>query len=136
MGNKFTRAQNPNATPKPIAPLSNAIIRASTKNCRRIVPAGAPIAFRTPISRVRSRTATSITFITPMPPKSRRVKSEFERRPLSHRNQHHVHHTNAAQEQRDDPDRTQKILHAVGHLPEGFGLLHRIPDGASLLIVG
>ncbi len=38
---------------------------------RRIDPRVAPTAFRTPISRVRSRTATSITFITPMPPRNR-----------------------------------------------------------------
>jgi len=31
---------------------------------------GAPMALRTPISRVRSRTATSITFITPKPLKT------------------------------------------------------------------
>ncbi len=31
----------------------------------------APSALRTPISRVRSRTATSMTFITPIPPMKR-----------------------------------------------------------------
>jgi hypothetical protein len=31
----------------------------------------APTALRTPISRVLSRTATSITFMTPMPPMNR-----------------------------------------------------------------
>src|SRR6266851_5144732 len=70
IGNRFTSAQKPNATPSPIAPLRAAIINASRKNCRKMVPDGAPIALRTPISRVRSRTATIITFITPMPPSS------------------------------------------------------------------
>ena len=44
----------------------------STKNWRRMDLALAPTALRTPISRVRSRTATSITFITPMPPRNKR----------------------------------------------------------------
>ena len=41
------------------------------KNWRRITRALAPTALRTPISRVRSFTATSITFITPMPPRNK-----------------------------------------------------------------
>ena len=40
------------------------------KNWLRIARALAPTALRTPISRVRSRTATSMTFITPIPPSS------------------------------------------------------------------
>ncbi len=35
---------------------------------------GAPSALRTPISRVRSVTATSMMFITPMPPTSREIE--------------------------------------------------------------
>ncbi len=49
-------------------PLTNTTSSVSTKNCRTIERRVAPSALRTPISRVRSRTATSITFITPMPP--------------------------------------------------------------------
>ena len=43
---------------------------ASTRNCRRIAAGGAPSALRSPISRVRSVTETSMMFITPMPPTS------------------------------------------------------------------
>ena len=42
----------------------------STRNCMRIVRRRAPNARRTPISRVRSVTATNMMFITPMPPTS------------------------------------------------------------------
>ena len=45
------------------------MIRVSMKNWLTIARRVAPSAFRTPISRVRSRTATSITFITPSPPR-------------------------------------------------------------------
>ena len=41
---------------------------ASMRNCIRIVPRLAPMAFRMPISRVRSVTVTSMMFIMPMPP--------------------------------------------------------------------
>lgn len=40
----------------------------SLKNCNRISARFAPQAFRSPISRVRSPTATSIMFIMPIPP--------------------------------------------------------------------
>ena len=43
---------------------------ASAKNCSIMSRRLAPIALRTPISRVRSVTDTSIMFITPMPPTS------------------------------------------------------------------
>ena len=42
----------------------------SLKNCHWMLAAVAPSALRTPISRVRSRTAISMMFITPMPPSS------------------------------------------------------------------
>ena len=41
--------------------------RASSRNCTRMSKRRAPRAFLMPISRVRSVTDTSITFITPMP---------------------------------------------------------------------
>ncbi len=46
------------------------MIIVSTKNWLTIARRVAPSALRTPISRVRSRTATSITFITPSPPRN------------------------------------------------------------------
>jgi len=52
----------------PNPPLRRTTSRVSAKNCPIIAPRVAPTALRTPISRVRSRTATSITFMTPMPP--------------------------------------------------------------------
>jgi len=42
----------------------------STRNWRLMSTAVAPSALRTPISRVRSVTATSMMFMTPMPPKA------------------------------------------------------------------
>ena len=68
IGIRFTSAQRPYATPRPVPPLMKTTSIVSTKNCRTIDRRVAPSALRTPISRVRSRTATSITFITPMPP--------------------------------------------------------------------
>ena len=46
---------------------------ASVRNCPKIVPLGAPMAFFNPISLVRSVTDTSIIFITPIPPTSREM---------------------------------------------------------------
>ena len=46
---------------------------ASSRNCQTISLRRAPIALRTPISRVRSVTETSMMFITPMPPTSRPI---------------------------------------------------------------
>ena len=43
-------------------------VTASIKNCARMLPRFAPMALRTPISRVRSVTLTSMMFITPIPP--------------------------------------------------------------------
>ena len=41
---------------------------ASIKNCSRMVRFFAPMALRTPISRVRSATETNMMFMMPMPP--------------------------------------------------------------------
>jgi len=65
--------------------------------------AGAPMALRTPISRVRSRTSTSITFITPKP-----LKTKLQFRPL------------------------REILHAVGHGAEGFCFLNGVQMASFL----
>ena len=45
----------------------------SSRNCCRITPRPAPMAFRMPISRVRSVTVTSMMFIMPMPPTTREM---------------------------------------------------------------
>ena len=54
--------------PMPNTPPSRHTSTASIKNCWRISAWRAPTAMRTPISRVRSVTETSMMFITPMPP--------------------------------------------------------------------
>ena len=59
----------PNTTP--IIPPTPESVIASVRNCRIILARLAPIALRTPISRVRSVTETSMIFITPIPPTSR-----------------------------------------------------------------
>ena len=62
-------------------PTAHSVI-ASSVNCVRIVCLIAPIALLTPISRVRSVTLTSMMFITPTPPTSRRHRSrEREHQP-------------------------------------------------------
>jgi hypothetical protein len=62
---RHARAEQDAAAP-PTAVSSSA----SSRNCSRIAFLGAPSALRTPISRVRSVTATSMMFMTPMPPTS------------------------------------------------------------------
>ena len=44
--------------------------QASARNWFRISDGGAPSALRSPISRIRSETETSMMFMTPMPPTS------------------------------------------------------------------
>jgi len=51
----------------PTNPPARLITIASVRNCSRISRRDAPTAIRTPISRVRSVTVTSIIFIIPMP---------------------------------------------------------------------
>ncbi len=53
--------------------------RASMRNWKRMSRFLAPIAFRMPISRVRSRTETSMMFMIPIPP----TTSEIEAIPAS-----------------------------------------------------
>ncbi len=52
----------------PITPPSALRVTASVRNCSRMLLRLAPMALRTPISRVRSVTETSMIFITPIPP--------------------------------------------------------------------
>ena len=59
---------DPSSTPT--VPPNPASVTASSRNCVRILDWRAPMALRTPISRVRSVTLTSMMFITPMPPTS------------------------------------------------------------------
>ncbi len=80
----------------------------SIKNCIMMLCDWAPTALRTPISRVRSRTATSMTFIT----------------------------LEAAQEQRGQADGAQEVLHAVGHGLEGLRFFDGVPDVGGFFIVG
>ena len=87
-------------------PLRNTTIIVSTKNCRTIERRVAPTALRTPISRVRSRTATSITFITPMPPMNS-VAS---------------------------PTAPRKYFMPSVICAERLGLLDRVPDAGRLLV--
>src|SRR5438552_5121942 len=55
----------------PSTPPSNVRVAASTRNCHRISRRVAPMALRTPISRVRSVTETIMIAMTPIPPTSR-----------------------------------------------------------------
>ncbi len=59
----------------PAAPPSRQTNTASIKNCCSMSPVLAPTAIRTPISRVRSLTDTSMMFITPMPPTIREMSA-------------------------------------------------------------
>ena len=63
----------PAATPK--SPPILVRIAASVKNCPRILPFLAPIAFFKPISFVRSVTETSMIFMTPIPPTRREMQA-------------------------------------------------------------
>ena len=63
------------ASDAPIAPPTRQIITASIRNCCRMSLWRAPTAMRTPISRVRSVTDTSMMFITPMPPTSSEISA-------------------------------------------------------------
>src|SRR5438270_1983886 len=71
---RFGRTLDP-ATPKraPRIPPARPSTDASTKNWRRITRGRAPKALRSPISRTRSVTDTSMMFITPIPPTSREM---------------------------------------------------------------
>src|SRR5213596_2573131 len=55
----------------PSTPPINVSVAASTRNCHRISRRVAPMALRTPISRVRSVTETIMIAMTPMPPTNR-----------------------------------------------------------------
>jgi len=57
----------------PSAPPKLDRITDSTRNWRRMSRLRAPSAFRTPISRMRSVTETSMMFITTMPPTTRLI---------------------------------------------------------------
>ena len=58
-------------TATPMAPPTPERVMASVRNCMTMSRRTAPMALRTPISRVRSVTETSMTFITPTPPTNR-----------------------------------------------------------------
>ena len=57
----------------PMTPPSAETTTASVRNCCRMSRMRAPVAMRTPISRVRSVTLTSMMFMTPMPPTSSEI---------------------------------------------------------------
>ena len=65
-------------TNTPTMPPIKQISTASIKNCCKIFDLRAPIAIRTPISRVRSVTDTSIMFITPIPPTTKEITAILE----------------------------------------------------------
>jgi 2-amino-4-hydroxy-6-hydroxymethyldihydropteridine diphosphokinase len=60
-------------TPRPRMPPMMLVMTAYTRNCTTMFRRVAPTARLTPISRVRSRTVTSITLATPMPPTTRLI---------------------------------------------------------------
>ena len=55
----------------PRTPPTAVRVMASVRNCQRMSRRLAPRALRTPISRVRSVTETSMMFMTPTPPTTR-----------------------------------------------------------------
>ena len=57
----------------PISPPTTQSSTASMRNCSRMSRCRAPSALRSPISRVRSRTLTSMMFETPTPPTSSEI---------------------------------------------------------------
>ena len=61
----------PKARIIPTHPPNKQMNKASNKNWRMILPCVAPMALRTPISRVRSFTETNMIFIIPIPPTTR-----------------------------------------------------------------
>ena len=63
----------PQETKIPSAQPSIHSTTASIRNCTRMVRRLAPMAFRMPISRVRSVTVTSMMFMIPMPPTIREI---------------------------------------------------------------
>lgn len=62
------KANKPTASSTPNIPPSRVSTTASIKNCCRMSAAVAPSALRSPISRVRSVTLTSMIFMIPIPP--------------------------------------------------------------------
>ena len=59
----------------PMSPPSSDRVRASTRNWARMSRPRAPMALRMPISRVRSRTDTSMMFMIPMPPTTSEIEA-------------------------------------------------------------
>ena len=63
-----TSTPSPSDSAMPTMPPIRQTSTASIRNCCMMSPRRAPTAMRTPISRVRSVTDTSMMFMTPMPP--------------------------------------------------------------------
>src|SRR5208282_2780285 len=63
-----TASDTSQAMPSPIRPPNRQIQADSMRNCSKMLRRLAPIALRTPISRVRSTTETNMMFMMPMPP--------------------------------------------------------------------
>ena len=59
----------------PMRPPRSDSVRASTRNWARMSRPRAPMALRMPISRVRSRTDTSMMFMIPMPPTTSEIEA-------------------------------------------------------------
>ena len=66
-----TSLARPSPTAVPMTPPNAETVEASRRNWMTMVRRRAPSARRTPISRVRSRTLTSMMFMMPMPPTMR-----------------------------------------------------------------
>ena len=77
--NRPISAETASPTAMPMSPPRRDSVSASTRNCARMSRPRAPTALRMPISRVRSRTDTSMMFMIPMPP----TTSEIEAMPPS-----------------------------------------------------
>jgi hypothetical protein len=73
----------PVPTRMPTMPPATQRTSASIRNCSWMLPRVAPRAMRTPISRVRSVTETSMMFMMPMPPTTRETEAIAASRRLS-----------------------------------------------------
>ena len=67
----------------PMSPPRSERVRASTRNWARMSRPRAPMALRMPISRVRSRTETSMMFMIPIPPTTSEIEAMPPRRRVS-----------------------------------------------------
>ena len=55
-------------------------------------------------------------------------------RTFANRYQHHVHHADSSEEQRDYADCAEEVFHSIGHGAESLLAFDRVPDGDRLFV--